>query len=258
MSKNKNKQLEEMYIINLNNKEINKTTKENEKNINILEYCKKFCKEYGDKDFSTYNIFNLKNIYNEGKGLLDTYFIAEEKEQTDTKYIIQLEYIIMNANYILNIKQMENTRQKTVELSEKLNKTMHRAKKLESDAESRTKEIERVKDDMKGIITTILAIVLAFSIIPTAIEGINKIDANYILPFIMSIVVFGMFMVVFIYSIYQDNLKTSTYTIFTISIMITILLWINSIFNFIDIGNNKNKEGNKVENNVAQESIKEN
>lgn len=130
---------------------------------------------------------------------------------------------------------------------------MHIAKKLENDAKTRTKEIKHVKNDIKNIITTILAIVLAFSIIPTAITGIQKVDTNYILPFMASIIIFGMFMfmVIFIYSIYQDKLKISIWSIFGVSIIICIGLWIFAIKG-IDISN-KNIKQNNIVNEIQEE-----
>lgn len=257
MSKNNNKQKSKeriTYIINLDREKIKETAKENTKNINIIEDCKKFCRNYSNKDFMKYNIFKLKNICDEGNGLLDTYFITEESKQENAGFIIQLEYIIMSANYTLVSKQMENTRQKTIEFNEKLNKTTHNAKKLEEDAKLRTEEIRHIKNDIKSIITTILAIVLAFSIIPTAITAITKIDTNYILPFMSSIILFGMFMVIFIYSIYQDKIKISTWAVFITAIIICMILWIGAICNFNDIS----KETKKEQQNNIQEIQEEN
>lgn len=243
------------YIINLDRNKIKETAKENKKNINIIKDCKKFCENYSNKDLKKYSKFNLKKICDEGSGLLDTYFITKENKQESSEFIIQLEYIIMSANYILISKQMENTRQKTIEFNEKLNKTMRNAQKLEEDAELRTKEIKNMKNDIKSIITTILAIVLAFSIIPTAITAVTKMNTNYILPFMSSIILFAMFMVIFIYSIYQDKIKTSTWVIFGIAIIVCLILWINAIYNFSNI-----EDVNKVKelNNILEQSEKEN
>ena len=256
MSKNKKKSniaKRTTYIINIDREKISKTVQENKKNINIIEDCKKFCEKYGNKDFKRYSVYNLKNICNEGSGLLDTYFITKENNKEHESFIIQLEYIIMSANYALVSKQMDNTRQKTVEFNEKLNKTMHNAEMIEKDAKERTKEIKHIKSDIKSIVTTILAIVLAFSIIPTAITAITKIDVNYIVPFMASIVLFGMIMVIFIYSIYQDKLKISTWIIFILTIFICVVLWIAAIYKFYDIGSNFEKVNDNVKE-VQEES----
>ncbi len=250
MSKNNKKQNNTeriTYIINLDRKKIKETAKENKKNINIIEDCKKFCRDYSNKDFKKYDVFNLKNICDEGNGLLDTYFITEENKKENASFIIQLEYIIMSANYALISKQMENTRQKTIEFNDKINKTTHNAEKLEEDAKLRTEEIKHMKNDIKSIITTILAIVLAFSVIPTAITAVTKMNTNYILPFMSSIILFAMFMVIFIYSIYQDKIKVSTWIIFVISIIVCLTLWVNAIYKFSDIEDvNKVKELNSI------------
>lgn len=242
------------YIINIDREKINKTVKENKKNINIIEDCKKFCEKYGNIDFKRYNVYNLKNICNEGSGLLDTYFITKENSKEHESFIIQLEYIIMSANYALVSKQMETTRQKTIEFNENLNKTMRNAEKIEKDAEERTKEIKHIKSDIKSIVTTILAIVLAFSIIPTAITAITKIEANYIIPFMASIILFGMIMVIFIYSIYQDKLKISTWLIFIATVIICIILWNGAIYKIDDISKKSEEERQSNMQEVTEEN----
>lgn len=253
MSKNKKNDHQnierKMYIINIDKEKVNKTTEENEKNINIIDDCKKFCETYANIDFKIKSINDLKNISNEGSGILDTYFITKEEEETkeNESFIIQLEYIIMSANYELITKQMEITRRKAIELNDKLSRAIHNTKNIEKDAKARTQEIKHIRNDIKSIITTILAIVLTFSIIPTAITAVTNIDANYIIPFIASIVVFGMIMVIFIYSIYQDKLKTSTWVILVISIVICIILWICSIYRFNDISKNTEEQQNNVQ-----------
>lgn len=89
-------------------------------------------------------------------------------------------------------------------------------------------QINELKDEQKSIITTILGIVLAISIIPTAIVGIEKVHPNYILPFISTIALFGMIMIAFIYSIYQSTIKLSTFFILLLFILLTGLLWFSS------------------------------
>ena len=253
MSKNKKNNHQnierKMYIINIDKEKVYKTTEENEKNINIIEDCKKFCETYSNIDFKRKRINDLKNISDEGSGLLDTYFITKEENENkeNESFIIQLEYIIMSANYELITKQMEKTRRQAIELNEKLSRTIHNTKRIEKDAKARTQEIKHIRNDIKSIITTILAIVLTFSIIPTAITALTNIDANYIIPFIASIAVFGMIMVIFIYSIYQDKLKTSTWVILVISIVICIILWICSIYRFNDISKNTEEQQNNVQ-----------
>lgn len=89
-------------------------------------------------------------------------------------------------------------------------------------------ELEDVKTEQKTMITTILGIVLAISIIPTAITGIEHINPSYILPFLSTIVLFGMIMIAFIYSIYQKELKVSTIVILVLFMVVTVILWLST------------------------------
>lgn len=234
-------------IINLDREKIKKTTEDNRKIVNILDDCQEFCNKYKNEDFDVYNIEELKEIYDKGKGLLDTYFIAEEIEKKDEKnIIIQLQYTITCVNNTCHVKELKILKDDTNELAKKVNETVNRAEKLEKDTKNSTKEIKHIKNDMKGILTTILALVLTFSIIPTAIAAINGMDPNYILPFISSILVFGMTMVMFIYSIYQDKLKISTWIIFIICICICIVLWVRTTNNVLIKKENKNSITNET------------
>lgn len=254
MSKKQKNREEIIYpTIGLDKKQIKQTTRDNEKEINILKDCQKFCKAYGNKDFTTFNIYELKNICNEGNGLLNTYFITINQEKNNATFIMQLEYIIMNATYTLNLKQMENTRKSNIELRKKLKKTMHRATRIEKDIDSKTKEIKHVKNDIKTIITTIISVILAISIIPTAIAGIEKISPNYILPFLSSVILFGVIMITFVYSIYQEKLKPSTWIILVISILICLAFWFSSLKMQENQGNVFDYIDNRIENVIKQE-----
>lgn len=240
MSKNNKEYNKERLkdIINLDREKIKHTTENNEKEINILEGCEKFCDKYKNENFTTYDIEKIREICDEGNELLDNYFIFGKFEIIDSPIIAQLQHIITNAICTLNIKQMENSREEAVKINTELNNNI----------KEKAKEIKEIKDDVKSIITTVLAIVLAFSIIPTALEAVDKIDVNYVMPFILSIIVFAMFMTMFIYTIYQNKIKWISWAIFIISIIICVLLWVNTIYGFIKIDKEQNLIVNNVEN----------
>ena len=234
--KNKNKHLNNVsgskletnkIKISMSNIDISKIINEINKNSYKDDEYKAFCKKHINSDFSQYKIEKLKNIYEVGNGLLNQYFIVEDST-CENSILIQLQYIISSIMYHINIKQTYNTNQQNNALNKKLEKTIERAEKLEKDAKQRAGELRHVKNDIKSIITTIISIILAISIIPTAIAGIEKINPNYILPFMSSIILFGMIMIVFVYSIYQEKIKISTKILLTVTIIICILLWILS------------------------------
>lgn len=237
----KDKVREIIRIDNINKTKIEKVAQENKKNVNILEDCKKFCQKYSNKDFESYSVDKLKLICDEGNGLLDTYFITDSKE--DTQSIVRLEYIVMNANYSLNIKQIESARRRNIELSDKIRKTMHRAAKLEKESKNRARQIEDVKNEQKSIITTIISIVLAISIIPTAVAGIQNIDSNYILPFLSSIILFGIIMISFTYSLYLERFRKRIFIFLILLIIICGCFWYMA-FNFDISVTPKQNQGN--------------
>ena len=217
--------------------DISKIKEEIETKLDVIilegEY-KDFCRLYSNIDFSQYNVERLKRIYDIGKELLNQYFITN-CNTIDSNIIIKLQHITSDILYNINIKQLSNLNQQNQSLNKKLEKTIEEAKKMETDASKRSIEVKHLKNDMKSITTTIISIILAISIIPTAVAGIEKISPNYILPFLSSIILFGIIMITFVYSIYQDKLKKSTCAILILTIILTVILWIVSIINAVNI-----------------------
>ncbi len=209
-----------------------------------------FCKKYIGEDFEIYKIDDLKKIYEIGNGLLNQYFITQGNS-FDNDLLIQLQYIVSNIMYNIIIKQADNTRIENKALNNKLERNIKQAENLTEDFKQEKIEIKHMKNDIKSIMTTIISIILAISIIPTAIAGIEKISADYILPFLSSIILFGVIMITFVYSIYQDKLKKSTWVVLAIAIIICICFWIIS-FNakFSKDTDSKNLLINEIDNNT--------
>ena len=212
-----------IYIID--REKINKVISENKKN-NDDEY-KLFCNKYIATEFSTHKIEDLKKIYDIGNGLLNQYFIAGNTI-CDSEIIIQLQHINSKILYQINIKQAYYANEQNKQLSKKLRKNIDYVEQLKRELKKQTEETKYIKNDIKSIITTIISIILTISIIPTAIVGIGTIDPNYILPFISSIIFFGMIMIIFVYSIYQNKIKASTKVIVVTLLLISIIFWVLS------------------------------
>ncbi len=169
-----------------------------------------FCNKYISKDFSSYKVNQLREIHEIGNELLNQYFITEDYV-FEADILIKLQYIISEAIYNINIKQAHDTNVSNQDLNKRLRESI--------------REMKHIKDDMKSIMTTIISIVLAISIIPTAITGIEKISPNYILPFFWSIITFGIIMIAFVYTIYQDKLKKTTWGMIAMAIILCIFFW---------------------------------
>lgn len=209
--------------------EILKTSKNDKSN----EY-EEFCNKYIDENFEHYDVATLNNIYDIGNGLLYQYFVTEDKN-CDNEIVKKMQYVINEITYIITTKQFDKLKLQNEELDISLTQTIERAEQLNNNSEKIAQEVIDIKKDMKSITTTIISIILAISIIPTAIAGIEKISANYILPFLSSIILFGIIMITFIYSIYQDKLKKSTWAILILTTILTEILWIVSIINVVNI-----------------------
>lgn len=189
-----------------------------------------FCSQYTGYNFKIYNVEKLRNIYEIGNGLLEQYFIVEDKKCNES-ILIQLQYILSQITYCIFEKQSEELKKQNLSLNKSLNKATSNAEKLQKEAKNTTQQVKEVKEEQKNIIVTIISIVLTISIIPTAIAGIQNINGNYVLPFLSSIVLFGIIMISFVYTIYSERFKKRMIVFLTISIIITGLLWYMS-FNF--------------------------
>ncbi len=190
---------------------------------------KYYCARYKDINFERYTIEGLKRIYETGNGLLNQYFITKCNLKN-------------NIMYHINMKQVININKENRNLNKKLENAIKDAECLTKEMNKKSAEIKHIKNDMKSITTTIISIILAISIIPTAIAGIERISPNYILPFLSSIILFGIIMITFVYSIYQEKLKMSTWVVLGISIIICIVFWCTSFINIEkeDIRGNSN------------------
>ena len=226
--KNSNDRLEKVSnptIIIIDKDKINEDIRDNHES-NESEY-KEFCSQYINEDLSQYKVENLKKIYEIGNGLLNQYFIAGNII-CDNNTIIQIQYIVNAIMYQINMKQAFDINEKNKALNKELKGNVNEAKKLRKESQKIASEMKHVKNDVKSIITTIISIILTISIIPTAITAIDKIDANYVLPFLSSIISFGMITIIFVYSIYQNKIKLLTWCILLITLILTIIFWVIS------------------------------
>ena len=192
---------------------------------------KKFCQDYLQKDFSKVKSEELKKIHEDWIELLNTYYITKPKGSIN-KSIFQIQFITIKISSIIEnrrnqelIRQNKELMKRNQETSNKVLKTIEKAEKLEEKVEEEKEELKHVKNDIKSITTTIISIVLAISIIPTAITGIEKISPNYILPFFWSIITFGIIVIAFVYTIYQDKLKKMTWVMIVTAIVLCIFFW---------------------------------
>ena len=238
MSLNNLSNIEEVSHSNINISEIKQELKHDK--ISEKEY-KRFCRKYTGIDFSNYKVRDLKHICDIGNGLLDQYFIVSGKDTDvfeDKNIIIKLQHIVNLMVYTIMNKENQELYVQNKSLNEQLRKNIKDAQELRNESNKKNEEIEHIKNDMKSITTTIISIILAISIIPTAIAGIEKMESNYIIPFISTVMLFGMVMITFVYSIYQDKIKTSTWIILISMLVATIICWTSSIIPILNINKN--------------------
>lgn len=244
--KHSNNSNNKVSISNINISKILDEILETSKNDKNNEY-KEFCDKYIDESFENYNIEDLNNIYDIGNGLLYQYFVTKD-QNCDNEIVKQMQYIISTLIYNIINKQFEKLKLQNEELDVSLAQTIERAENLNDNSRQIADEVVDIKKDMKSITTTIISIILGISIIPTAIVGIEKISTDYILPFLSSVILFGIIMITFVYSIYQDKLKKSTWIVLAIAVILSIFFWVFSFKTTISKEINvKTEQDNQIE-----------
>ncbi len=239
MSKNRNKQIKVSHF------NLPKIEEDSNKNYDISENMyRNFCNKYLEADLNKIKSEKLKTIYEDGIELLNSFYITNKDEKINN-FILEIQFITMKINSVIEKRRNQEFIKRNQELNKNLLETIKKAENLEQSANDEKEEVKHIKDDMKSITTTIISIVLAVSIIPTAIVGLEKVSADYILPFISTIILFGMVMIVFVYSIYQDKIKISTWIILGFTMSITVIMWTFSIIPTIKI--NKDINTNEIE-----------
>lgn len=182
--------------------------------IDTKEY-HEFLDRYNTFSISKYSIDILMMIYDNGIQLLNQYYIQCNNRQCDINLITKFQFVLGAVNHAINVEH-HNELQKRIEETKKLNSDMRSAK-------SQMRNIQKI---LKEITTTIISIILAVSIIPTAVAGIQNIDGRYILPFISSISLIGMSSILYIYLIHNVKINKAAIIVYIVSLAVTIALWL--------------------------------
>lgn len=219
-------------------------TQEHPKIIDDKNIYEEFCNNSNSSNFENLKIEELEKIYGDGDYLLDLYYITKKQNPNKTLCkpvtIMQIQYIMGNAIHAIQNKRYE----KEEDISEHI-------KDIGQQIDSAKSEIKDINNNVNNIITTIISLVLSISVINSAIVGIENISPNYIIPFVSSIIFFGMLIIFFIYSIHRKDMPIKSIILLIMAFAVTVLLWIASMYKWIDIS----KDDKNIINNNENESI---
>ncbi|MCI8655246.1 MAG: hypothetical protein HFJ48_05200 [Clostridia bacterium] len=220
---------------------------------------KDFCRKYLNSNFEEKEIEELNKICEAGTGLITSYYIENadliEKNKINPDIMTQMQNIITRSMYTITTKRFKENQEQNIKINEDITKAIESVEKTKKDFYKQSKEIKSIKNEVKTILTTIISVVLAISIIPTAISGIQNMNANYILPFLSSVVLFGMIMIAFTFSIYQNKLKNGTWILLITMGVISIIVWISSIQNVLNIDKEGNEKKEETNQNVIEKEL---
>lgn len=241
--------LKRNYLFELDNKKINIELTDDNKKVQNENVYSEFCDKYIGKNLKELSIEELEKIYNDGNMFLDLIYTTSnnstQKEVSTTT--MKLQYILTNVIYEIENKKYEKNDKSSAELQNRINSTISQNKAQKNELSQTKRELKRIRNDVNSIMSTIISIVLTISIISSAVVGIENIDSNYIMPFISSIILFGMIMILFIYSIYKNSIRVSSWIILAIMFILCIGLWIASLNKWNDISIKNNNVHNMVE-----------
>lgn len=195
------------------------------------ETLEKECKEYNENvkntDLSKLSEIELQKKYIDGTELLNSYYITCEEFACNAN-------IIMNIHYSINLIMYQINRNTNEYFIKNLTNIKGTNEKLARTISSAKNEIRKTRNQMESILTTVISIILTISVITAAIAGIEKIDANYILPFVATVFLFGTIIISFVYSLYKNKLTITSILLLLFSMIFTISIWFLSWK--IDIG----------------------
>lgn len=105
---------------------------------------------------------------------------------------------------------------------------------------------------LKEILGTLVGIFLTFTLLPAAITGIAMIDGRFIIPFVATLILFGVIMITFIYVINHVEINKNVKWIIGLLTALVIFLWYVACFSNFDISQ---KEENQKEISISNFTI---
>ena len=101
---------------------------------------------------------------------------------------------------------------------------------------------------LKEILGTLVGIFLTFTLLPAAITGITMIDGRFIIPFVATLILFGIIMITFIYVINHVEINKNVKWIIRLLTTLVIFLWCVACFSNFDISIKEEEKQNEINN----------
>lgn len=212
MAKNKQKQVSSLRINTQKIKNISEYDVPKD-NTRYNEFCNKILND----DLSKKTIKELETLIDSGNGLLTEYYLLDSNNVSQD-IISKMQYALSTVIYTMNKMTTEK-----IDRQQKVQASM--TKKTQIDIKNANRDNKNLKSQIESIIGTIFAIIFSVSIPTAAIAGITLIDPRFILPFVATLILFGMIIIIFILSIYNVKIRKMPMRIFITTIIITVLLW---------------------------------
>lgn len=173
-----------------------------------------FLDEYSKASLSQYPTETLMMVYENGIQLLSDYYIQCQSIPCDSSLIARFQYILALINHNINMKNYNE-----------FNSGFEKTRKLNDDMHSTKRNLKNIQKTMKEIPTTMISIILAISIIPTALGVLDNVKPEFVLPIVITLIFFGMTMILFVYLIHQVIINWKVLLIYIITLVISIVLW---------------------------------
>lgn len=238
-----------------NNKECNKLNVQKvnididkDKDKDVYSEITKDFDQYSDiDDLKQYDIDFLTQLYNNIIYSLNSFHNNNNAADImNYNRIMKLHFTCNNIIFVIESKKYEDNNIKSELMQKKIEDNISLNKKIKKEMIKTKLGLKKIERQVSSVLATIISFVLSISIISSAIIGIEHINSNYILPYVSTLIFFGMIMILFIFSIYKNKIKFRSWFFIVITCIVSILLWVYSINSVVNISNQnlKNEDDN--------------
>lgn len=162
------------------------------------------------------DVEEVKNVLEMVESLInECYFLPEFKTN-----------LYRNFDILVYSYQRLLLRKETADLEYKMEIIDEKIKTANKNVNKNNREMKDLRNIIKDITTNIISIILAISIIPTAITVLDNIDPEYVLPVLASVIFFGMNMLMFVFLIHKIKVDFKAIIIYIISLGVMIFFWL--------------------------------
>ncbi len=211
-----------------------------------INSCEEFYNNVINLDLESMEIEELTEMYDSGNNMLTLFYLLNPNLNSTTRDAISktqfalsmLIYTINKKNHEQLTKQIQIQKEQIEEQTNQIQKLTQINKDLRNNQRKLQKENKKTNEQMQTMLTTIISIVITISIVSAAVSAIEYMRPLYILPFVCTIVLVGVFFIAFVMSVHKIRLSKESKFILLSIMGIVIAVWLISLLISLCLNNN--------------------